>query len=69
MENVSIHIKNFNDKIKVMNQTNRKELILSALEARNLHAEIFEILALLSKNSGSNTSENINVVMDGGGFK
>jgi hypothetical protein len=69
MENVSIHIKNFNDKIKVMNQTNRKELILSAVEARNLHAEIFEILALVAKSSGSNTNENINVVMDGGGFK
>jgi hypothetical protein len=27
-----------------MNQTNSKELNLTALEARNLHAEIFELL-------------------------
>jgi hypothetical protein len=28
-----------------MNQTNARELSLSALEARNLHAELFELLA------------------------
>ena len=28
-----------------MNQTNSKELVLTALEARNIQAELFEILA------------------------
>jgi hypothetical protein len=28
-----------------MNQTNSKELVLSALEARNIQAELFELLA------------------------
>jgi hypothetical protein len=28
-----------------MNQTNSKELVLTALEARNIQAELFELLA------------------------
>jgi hypothetical protein len=43
-QQLSLHLKKFNDKVKVMNQTNSKELNLTALEARNLHAEIFELL-------------------------
>jgi len=44
-QQLSLHLKTFNKRVQVMNQTNAKELTLSALEARNLHAELFELLA------------------------
>ena len=53
-----------------MNQTNGKLLTLNAEEARNLHAEIYDLLAIiaeLSKNKDSMDTVIIN--MDGGGFK
>ena len=59
---LSLHLKKFNDRVKVMNQTNAKELILSALEARNLHNDIFELL------TQNRVEEVIEVGMDGGGF-
>ena len=43
-QQLSLHLKNFNNKVKVMNQTNSKELVLTALEARNIQAELFELL-------------------------
>ena len=42
---LSLHLKKFNDRVKVMNQTNGKELLLPKLEVLNLHSEIFELLA------------------------
>jgi len=42
--NLTIHLKMFNDKVKLMNQMNSKDLILSANEARNLHADLFDLL-------------------------
>lgn len=71
-QQLSLHLKKFNDRIKVMNQTNSKELVLSALEARNLHNDIFELLAQISKLTEikENDTENsvITVVNDGGIF-
>ena len=70
--NLTLHLKMFNDKVKLMNQMNSKDLILSANEARNLHADLFDLLnhcATLSQqlgNTGSN--EVITLGMDGGGF-
>lgn len=70
--NLTLHLKMFNDKVKLMNQLNSKDLILSATEARNLHADLFDLLnhcATLSQqlgNTGSN--EVITLGMDGGGF-
>ena len=46
---LSLHLKKFNDRVKVMNQTNSKELVLSALEARNLHNDIFELLTQIAE--------------------
>ena len=43
-QQLSLHLKNFNNKIKVLNQTGAKDLTLTAVEARNIHAEIFELL-------------------------
>ncbi len=71
--NLSIHIKTFNDKVKVMNQTNAKSLVLSVAEARNLHADIFDLLnhcSTLSQRVDDQDSDNtvVQVSMDGGGF-
>ena len=62
----------FNDKVRAMNQTQKKELTLSAAEARNLHSDIFDLLthiAEISGNSVGNEPDSISVVMDGGGIK
>ena len=69
---LSLHLKKFNDRVKVMNQTNAKELNLSASEARNIHSEIFEILTKINdlteirKQSDDNAT--VNVEFDGGNF-
>lgn len=72
MDNVSIHIKNFNDRVKAMNQTHSRELTLSAQDARSLHADIFAVLALVTEITAKleNTGDNvIQLGVDGGGFK
>lgn len=62
----------FNDKVKVMNQSNSKQLILSAQEARDIQAEMFEILNictfLTKKLAASGQSTDVTVNMDGGTF-
>jgi hypothetical protein len=71
-QQLSLHLKKFNDRVKVMNQTNAKELVLSALEARNIHTEIFELLTKINdlteirKQSDDNAT--VNVEFDGGNF-
>jgi len=71
-QQLSLHLKKFNDRVKVMNQTNSKELILSALEARNIHADVFELLTKINdlteirKQSDDNAT--VNVEFDGGNF-
>ena len=69
---LSLHLKKFNDRVKVMNQTNAKELVLSALEARNIHTEIFELLTkindLTEVRKQSDDNATVNVEFDGGNF-
>jgi hypothetical protein len=72
MDNLSIHIKAFNDRVKVMNQSGSRDLTLTAADARNLHSDIFATLALvteLTKKLQVTPEETIEVTMDGGGFK
>lgn len=72
MNTIPLHIRNFNDKVRLMNQTNAKQLTVSAADARNLHAEIYALmteitrlnLELERKIEASVTA----VTMDGGGF-
>jgi hypothetical protein len=71
---VSLQIKKFNDKIKVMNQSQSRDLILSAADARNLHAEIYALLAQVAEYASAATcsepeSQVIQINMDGGGYK
>ena len=72
--NISLHLKNFNDKVKLMNQTGKQNLTLTAQEARSLHADVFDLLnhcATLSKNLTAAQSQEqvIQLAVDGGGFK
>jgi hypothetical protein len=43
-QQLSLHLKKFNDRVKVLNQTNSRELVLSAAEAHQLQADIFDLL-------------------------
>lgn len=71
-DNLSIHVRNFNEKVRIMNQSQRKELVLSAQDARNLHADIFALLthiAELSEHPRVETPSITSISMDGGGFR
>lgn len=67
---LSVHLKMFNDKVKVMNQTKSKTLTLSAQEARNIHADIFDLLnsEVKKTNSDKTTDEITEISFDGGNF-
>jgi hypothetical protein len=70
-QQLSLHLKNFNNKVKVMNQTNSKELVLTALEARNIQAEMFDLLAQLTdltEVKKDSANEVITVRLNGGKF-
>jgi len=65
--NLPIHVKMFNDKVRVLNQTNGKAVTLSPQEARNLQAEIYDLMAAIAGLSQSTTV--VTASADGGGFK
>ncbi|CAB4130097.1 hypothetical protein UFOVP116_268 [uncultured Caudovirales phage] len=65
----SIPLQRFNEKVRSMNQTKSKDLYLSAEDARNLHSELFKLLALLSQSGGKKSrdfDDNIEIRVDGG---
>ena len=69
--NAPLHIRNFNNKVRAMNQSGGKLVTLNAEEARSLHAEIYDLMATIASltaqlNSGGTVT---NISMDGGGFK
>jgi len=70
--NLTIHLKMFNDKIKLLNSSQSKQLMLSAQEARNLHADLFDLLnhcATLSQKLESLPVANaVDIRMDGGNW-
>jgi len=51
-----------------MNQSSGKILTLNAEEARNLHAEIYDLMAT-NVNLNRTTTTTVAISMDGGGFK
>lgn len=68
--NLPIHIRMLNDRVRAMNQSNGKILTLNAQEARNLHAEIYDLMATIASLSTRPASADVvNISMDGGGFK
>lgn len=71
--NLSLHLKMFSDKVKVMNQSNAKTLTLTTQEARNLYADVFDLLnhcSTLSRRleKSETSTEAVSIQMDGGGF-
>lgn len=69
MQKLSLAIKNFNERVKVMNQTGSKQLALSAEEARNLHADIFTLLANIAELQNQPEQMQTSAVsFDGGSF-
>lgn len=69
MQKLSLAIKNFNERVKIMNQTGGKQLALSAEEARNLHADIFNLLANMAELQTTSSSVlTAPTSLDGGGF-
>ena len=68
-DKLSLHLKMFNDKVRLLNQTNQKTMILSATEARNLHAEVFNLLTQIAelKTVGKNETPS-SASFDGGTF-
>ena len=70
-QQLSLHLRKFNDRIKVMNQTNARDLVLSAVEARNLQSEIFELLTQIQELTVIKKEiedETVDVEMNGGDF-
>ncbi len=71
---LSLHLKNFNNRVKVMNQTNAKDLTLTAADARNIHADIFELLTQIQSLTEIRNQEDakdnaaVTVEFDGGNF-
>ncbi len=68
MQKLSLAVKNFNERVKIMNQTGSKQLALSAEEARNLHADIFNLLANIAELQSNPTTQTTAIGLDGGGF-
>lgn len=71
MTGMSLAIQTFNNKVKTMNQTNSRQLSLSVEEARNLHSDIFNLLATIADlqakpDQNNQTSQEIS--LDGGSF-
>ena len=69
-DKLSLHVRMFNDKVRVMNQTQSKQIILTAVEARNLHADIFALLTHIAELSDKPVETPVvnQIGMDGGKF-
>ena len=70
---LSLHLKAFNNRVKVMNQTNAKDLTLSKLEAQNLQADIFELLTQIQELAEAKKvqieQDVVTIQLDGGEFQ
>ncbi len=71
-QQLSLHLKKFNDRVKVMNQTNARDLSLTAAEARQLQADIFDLLTkindLVEIKQQTAAEPIVQVELRGGGF-
>lgn len=70
MEQLSLSVKTFNERVRVMNQTNGKQVVLSAQEARSLQADIFNMLAVMAElaTAAQSAAEITQIQVDGGKF-
>ena len=70
--NPTIHIVNFSDRVRSLNQLRGQELRLTATEANNLLSDITNMLAEIARLSAVNAQQQtvpVQVEIDGGGFK
>jgi hypothetical protein len=67
---LGIHVKTFNDRVRVMNQSRSTNLVLTASDARDLHADIFALLAHMAELSGRPVAatDTVEINLDGGKF-
>ncbi len=75
MDNTTLHIRKFNDRVRMLNASPSKNLTLTAQEAKNLNADIQDLLSycvLLNRKieqlSQANSQEVISITVDGGKF-
>jgi uncharacterized lipoprotein YajG len=71
MDNFTLHINSFADRVRAMNQMRSPELRLTPTDANNLLADITQVLAqVAAANQRTETDPNavIEVRMDGGSF-
>ena len=75
MDNTTLHIRKFNDRVRILNSSASKNIVLTAQEARSLNADIQDLLSyciLLNRKieqlSQANSQEVINITVDGGKF-
>jgi|LakMenEpi03Aug12_release.lakeMendotaPanAssembly.Ray.scaffolds.fasta_scaffold2173144_2 hypothetical protein len=71
--NLSLHLRKFNDKVRLLNQTGSKQVILTSQEARSLHSDIMDLLGHCAYQSKQiqllqNQEQVIKVAIDGGKF-
>lgn len=61
----------FCEKVRVMNQTQNKSLVLTASEARNIESDIMELLMLLTdlQSERIKRNETIEIQVESPGFK
>ena len=70
--NLTMHLSNFNDRVKGMNQLRQNELRLTSVEANNLLSDVFSLLAQIARleaQVAEGATQITDVVVDGGGFK
>jgi len=75
MDNTTLHIRKFNDRIRMLNSSASKNVLLTAQEARSLNADIQDLLSYcivlnrkIEQLSQANSQEVVNIVVDGGKF-
>lgn len=65
----TLSFRKFNDSVRKMNQSNAKQLVLTAQEARSLHADIFTMLTTLADSVvEAPAADPIVINLDGGSF-
>lgn len=70
--NPTIHITNFSDRVRSLNQLRGQELRLTATEANNLLSDITNMLAEIARLSiaiNEQSNQSVQIEVDGGGFK
>ena len=67
---LSHHVQAFSRLVQTMNQTQSKKITMTADDARNLHSDIFALLAKIAELSDSKPdNQPVTISMDGGSFK